>query len=51
MPWRDLFERADGREVTVEDVREAIARRREGGEDGDGTGVGAGTEEGEGEGS
>ncbi|WP_436923342.1 hypothetical protein [Halosimplex amylolyticum] len=32
MSWHDLFERADDREVTVEDVRESVARRREAGE-------------------
>lgn len=29
MTWGELFERADEREVTVEDVREALARRRD----------------------
>jgi len=29
MTWAALFERADDREVTVEDVRGALARRRD----------------------
>jgi len=30
MTWAELFERADDVEVTVEDVREALDRRRDG---------------------
>jgi len=34
MDWADLFERASDRETTVETVRETLAERREGSEDG-----------------
>jgi hypothetical protein len=32
MTWGELFDDADHREVTVEDVRQALRERREGGD-------------------